>query len=240
MNYGDLPAGRQEFRRSAATVISRAQYYFVPSRNMSHAESPVDTITKFIPSWIHTNPQRLEQEIISSFNETNRKPDSFRLMYKNGNIVDFEAEQPVKIDRSSYLGRMDGEFFDTLTTWLSENDKGTAIWISPAYDAQYPCNKITVYQIESASDEEKVTINMSILFDTPKNHTLEIASKINPNFIGETDPEILRNKLFQMEDDFDLGAILKIISPTWNPPASQLRDLGICIDWLRISPRDTQ
>jgi hypothetical protein len=37
-------------------------------------------------------------------------------------------------------------------------------------------------------------------------------------------------------------AILKIVSPTWNPPLAgggeQLRDLGICIDWLRVAPRE--
>ena len=39
-------------------------------------------------------------------------------------------------------------------------------------------------------------------------------------------------------------ATLKITSPTWNPPVAgggeQLRNLGICIDWLRISPREIQ
>ena len=191
--------------------ISRAQFRN-PSRKMSYAESPVETIAKFIPSWTYTNPQRLEQEIISSFNETNRKPDNFRLKYKNGNIVDFETEQPVKIDRSSYLGRMDGELFDVLGSWISENDQGTALWISPSYDTRYPCNKITIYQIESAIDKEKIMMNVSILFDTPKNHTLEIAAKINPYFIKETDPEILRNKLFQLNDGLDLDSVLKMIS----------------------------
>ena len=39
-------------------------------------------------------------------------------------------------------------------------------------------------------------------------------------------------------------AVLKISSPTWDPPlqdqGEQLRNLGICIDWLRLSPRAIQ
>jgi len=187
---------------------------------MSYAESPVETVTNFISSWSTTDPRRLEEEIISVFNETNRKPDYFRLKYKNGNIVDFGTEQPVKIDRTSYLGRKDGELFDALGTWFSENDHGTAVWISPTHGSRYPCNKITVYQIESATDEEKIASNISILFDTPKNHTIEIASKLNSNFTGISDPEILRNKLFQLDEGQSLVTILDLILVSRDTPST--------------------
>ncbi|KKR51826.1 MAG: hypothetical protein UT88_C0027G0001, partial [Candidatus Woesebacteria bacterium GW2011_GWD2_40_19] len=115
---------------------------------MSHIESPTKTIEKFIPSWRYTKPDRLREEIISTFNETHRKPDEYKFRYKNGELLDFQTSTRIEINTSSYLGQKDAELLNTLTSWVSENPSGTALWISPSYDSVYPCNKITMYQIE--------------------------------------------------------------------------------------------
>jgi hypothetical protein len=49
---------------------------------------------------------------------------------------------------------------------------GVAIWISPSYDAAYPSNKSTIYTLKEENGE-KTTVNVSVLFDTPQEHTLE-------------------------------------------------------------------
>lgn len=182
-----------------------------PVQEMTYIESPVETIVRFIPSWRNTNPERLAQEIVSSFNETHRKPDEFRYKYKDGNLVDYQTGERVNIDRSTYLGQKDAEFFDTLTSWVSENDSGVALWISPSYESSYPTNKITIYTIENTNGE-KSTFNVSVLFDTPKEHTLKIASKLNDAFKSVLSPEVLRNKLFTMEETFTLVSLLELIS----------------------------
>jgi len=74
---------------------------------MSHIESPTKTIEKFIPSWRYTKPDRLREELISTFNETHRKPDEYKFRYKNGILLDFQTDTEIKINTSSYLGQKD-------------------------------------------------------------------------------------------------------------------------------------
>jgi len=183
---------------------------------MSHIESPTKTIEKFIPSWRYTKPDRLREELISTFNETHRKPDEYKFRYKNGTLLDFQTDTEIKINTFSYLGQKDAELLNTLTSWVSENPSGTALWISPSYDSVYPCNKVTMYQIEETPLGEKTTFNVTVLFDTAKDHTLEVATKLNPVFAGIKDPEILRNKLFIVDGDFNLGNLLELIGTKTN------------------------
>lgn len=183
---------------------------------MSYVESPVETVVKFIPSWRNTHPKRLKEEIVSLFNETNRNRDRFRLLYQNGKILDFETQEPVKIDRSTYVGKKEGEFFDTFSRWLGKNNEGSAVWISPLLDGLYPCNKVTIYQIENVEGDKKVTLNTSILLDTPLTHCLEIAAKLNPDFDNLDNPEFLRNKLFSVDIDFNLQNLLSLASAQVN------------------------
>jgi hypothetical protein len=178
---------------------------------MTYIESPIKTIEKFIPSWRHTQTDRLSQEIISAFNETHRKPDEYKFKFKEGRLVDFPTETEINIDTSTYLGEKDAELLSALTYWVSENPSGTALWISPSYDSAYPCNKITMYQIEETPLGEKSTFNITVLFDTSKENTLEIAAKLNPAFAEVYDPEVLRNKLIVVDEKFGLGNLLELI-----------------------------
>ncbi|KKR42344.1 MAG: hypothetical protein UT93_C0024G0004 [Candidatus Woesebacteria bacterium GW2011_GWF1_40_24] len=194
---------------------------------MTYIESPTKTIERFIPSWRHTQKDRLNQEIISAFNETHRHPDKYKFKFNNEKLVDYLTDTEINIDSSTYLGKKDAELLNVLTSWVSENESGTAIWISPAYESAYPCNKITMYKIEADSPNEKTTSNITVLFDSPKNHTLQIAAKLNPSFDDIKDPETLRNKLFVVDGDFNLAGLLELVGeknseiPT---PSSQLVD----------------
>lgn len=190
---------------------------------MTYIESPVETITRFVSSWQNTPDKRLEEEIISSFNETSRKPDEYKFKFKDGKLVDYQTEIEISINRSTYLGKMDAGFLDTLTAWVSENNSGTALWISPSFESSYPCNKVSIYKIEIGEDGTKTTFNTSVLFDSPKQHTLEIASKLNSAFKDLGNPEVLRNKLFSIDEDFGLSALLELIGTSQNfPPTPSL------------------
>lgn len=179
--------------------------------NMSYIEAPTETIARFVTSWKNTGRDRLREEIVSAFNETHRKPDEYRYKSKDGKLVDFKTGEEIKIDSSTHLGQKESELLDALNQWFNENDSGTAIWISPSLEGSYPCNKITTYKIEYLETEEKTTFNVTVLFDTPKDHTLKIASGLNPAFLEANDPEILRNKLFSLDEEFDLLSLLKLI-----------------------------
>lgn len=198
-----------------------------PVQEMTYIESPVETIVRFIPSWRTTSPDRLAQEIVSSFNETHRKPDEFKYKYIQGKLVDFQTGEEVNIDRSTYLGQKDAEFFDALTSWVSENDSGVALWISPSYESAYPSNKITIYTIEKSLGGEKTTLNVSVLFDTPQDHTLEIAGRLNESFKSIKNPEVLRNKLFTMDENFSLVSLLELISANqYFPPTPSIETIN--------------
>lgn len=234
----DAKAKEDPSKPCATWGIPRAQRN--PCRNMTYIESPVETITRFIPSWRNTSPNRLAQEIVSSFNETHRKPDEFRYKYKEDGLVDYQTEEEVNIDRSTYLGQKDAEFFDTLTSWVSENDSGVALWISPSYESAYPSNKITIYTIEKSLNGEKNTFNVSILFDAPKEYPLQIAAKLNSAFVKIDDPEVLRNKLFTMDESFTLVSLLELISANqYFPPTPSIETINYFVKEIHSgrSPR---
>ncbi|MFA6519187.1 MAG: hypothetical protein WCV93_06110 [Candidatus Shapirobacteria bacterium] len=196
---------------------------------MTYVESPTKTIERFIPSWRYTQTDRLSQEILSAFNETHRHPDKHKFGFKDEKLVDLLTDTEISIDTSNYLGKKDAELLDILTSWVSENETGTAVWISPSYESAYPCNKITTYTIETDAQNKKTTFNITVLFDTPKSHTLEVAAKLSPAFTGN-DPEMLRNKLFIVDENFNMTSLLEIIGENESKvstPNSQLVDYFI-------------
>ena len=202
---------------------------------MSYTETPTQTIEKFIPSWRETDPGRLSQEIISTFNETHRKPDEYKYKFANGKLVDFQTGQEIFIDKSSYLGLKDAEFLEVLNSWVSENESGVALWISPSFESAYPCNKISIYQLESSDMGEKTTFNVSVLFDAPRQKTLEIASRLNPAFENINDPEFLRNKLFAMDQNFGLTSLLELIgSEQFFPETPSVELINYFVDEIRM------
>lgn len=177
---------------------------------MSYTESPTQTFSRFISTWKDTPSDRLSDEIISAFNETHRKPDEYKFRLDNERLVDYKTGTEINIDTSTYLGKKDQELLESLNYWVNENTDGVAIWISPSYSSAYPSNKITMYTLKEEGGQ-KITVNVSVLFGTPQEHTLKIASKINSVFSEKKDPEILRNKLFVMDRDFTLSSLLQLI-----------------------------
>ncbi len=207
---------------------------------MTYIESPTQSFTRFISTWRNTPPDRLSDEIVSAFNETHRKPDEYKFKFIDGHLVDYKTGTEIRIDTSTYLGKRDNELLDSLNYWASENSSGVAIWISPSYDAAYPSNKITIYTLKEENGE-KTTVNVSVLFDTPQEHTLEIAAQINPFFINVNDPEVLRNKLFVMDDNFNLVSLLELIGEKQyfpETPSQQLINHFVYEIYSGKSPRD--
>lgn len=184
--------------------------------NMPTIESPQKTVERFIHTWRNTSSNRLREEIISTFNETNRKSDEYKYKFIDGELVDYLSEISIKIDTSTYIGQKDKELLDCLNLWVDENTEGTAIWISPSYENVYPCNKITAYQLETDGYGNKYTSNTTVLFDTPKEYTLKIASKLNSDFNQIEDPEVLRNKLFSVEESINIENLLELIGGNKN------------------------
>ncbi len=178
--------------------------------------------TEFARIWPDTHSKRILPELISLHNETHRISDRSYLIVRNGKLVDPETGNSVKIDRSSYLGEKEGEFFDLLENWADRNDEGTSFWISPLKEGKYPCNKIVIYQLAYIPEtmEKALLLRETILIDTPKEHCLEIAKEFQPQLGSVTNAEFLRNKLFIAGNGFDVEDFLKFTLNKENLAAS--------------------
>ena len=153
----------------------------------------------FVRSW-RQNPARIEPEIISLSNETNRRPDRYFLeLLDTEQLVDPETRQPVKIDTQSYLGKKEFEIFGKLQNAVQALDEGNFIWISPEYPARYPCTKIIFHQIAYKLNGEKVLLCSAILCNLNGAAVLEIADNLSNQ--KHKDIEELRSKLFLTDEE---------------------------------------
>ncbi len=177
------------------------------------AEHPLLTTKHFIHSWRDVDPKRLSEEIKSVFNETNRQPDPFSFVVRDGELVDSATNTIVNFRRNSELEKTEGRVWDDLKKWANKSESGTSAWISPILEGVYPANKFIFYEIRYTDDmpPQKVLFSTTILFDTPKDHCLKIAQMINPLMANVKNPEFLRGQLLRIQKNFNIADILELI-----------------------------
>ena len=174
-----------------ATPYSRA-------RKMSIQEN-LRVSETFVRSW-RQNPARIEPEVISLSNETNRRPDRYFLELSNtGQLVDPETRQPVKINTQSYLGKKEFEIFGKLQNSVQALDEGNFVWISPEYSGRYPCTKVIFHQIAYKLNGDKALLCSAILCNLSGAAVLEIADNLDGQ--KHKDIEELRSKLFFTDEE---------------------------------------
>jgi hypothetical protein len=166
---------------------------------MSYAESPQKTVVKFIktPSWLEKiSEESLVTHLTSVSQETRRRPDPGYFEVINRELVDPLTGMPIlpQIKRNTPLREVEYQIAVKLQKFAVQNDSGIALWISPRFPGEYPCEKAAIHKIVYKLDGTKVLLNSYILFDA----NLE-------------NPEILRNILFTKPDSEE--AILGIL--TW-------------------------
>jgi len=153
----------------------------------------------FVKSW-RQNPTRIEPEIISLSNETNRRPDRYFLeLSSTGFLVDTETKQSVKIDTQSYLGKKEAFIFAELQEATRTREEGNFVWISPEYPGKYPCTKVIFHQIAYKSSLEKVLLCSAVLCHLSKAEILEIANSLDRK--THTSLEDLRPVLFSPSEE---------------------------------------
>ncbi len=167
----------------------------------------------FVRSW-RQNPSRIEPEVISLSNETNRRPDRYFLeLSDTEQLVDPETKRPVKIDTQSYLGEKEFEIFGKLQNAAQALDEGNFVWISPEYPGRYPCTKIIFHQIAYKLNGEKALLCSAILCNLNSAALLEIADNLDDQ--KHKDIEELRSKLF-LTDENKLASLWKKLSKFQN------------------------
>lgn len=171
----------------------------------------------FVRSW-RLNPTRIEPEIISLSNETNRRPDKYFLeLLDTGQLIDPETRQPVKIETQSYLGKKEFEIFGKLQSAAQTFEEGNFIWVSPEYPGKYPCTKIIFHQIVYKPNGEKALLCSALLCDLDSAEILEIADHLDHQ--KHKDVEELRSKLF-FTDEEKLTSLWEKLSKFQNPKLS--------------------
>src|SRR5260221_671259 len=175
------------------------------------AENPVLTTKRFIesPSWRNGDPRRLFKEIESIHNETNRLPDPASFIVGDGELIDPATSKAFDFERNTPVEIAEGEVWDDLKKWANKAIKGRmAVWLSPLLESWqhniggdfstagtgYPTNKACLYEVDFTDDVPPVKIlrSTTILFDTPKDHCLRVAEKLNSLMANIKDPEFLR------------------------------------------------
>jgi hypothetical protein len=162
---------------------------------------------QFITTWRDKSQGRLEAELTSFSNESNRRPDSYFFEFEDGKLIDPQTKRPIFefIDKKTKLGKKEAVALQKLEIWMGENDGGISFWISPPFEGKYPCSKIIISKIVYTWEGKKVLTNSAILFDANGDECLTIYPE------GQIEnPEILRTTPVFSEDSEE--AILKVLN----------------------------
>ncbi len=179
------------------------------------SEENLRIATQFALIWTQ-NPLRIATEVTSFHNETNRKPDKYHFIAGPDGLYDPETNLPVEIfitDKTSYTGKKEFEIYKKLFNWADKNDEGIAVWFSPAIENKYPCNKVIVSKIAyDPATMQKVILNGAILFGNEANLCIQAASIVAPELGGIKNPELLRDALITLDDNFDLTSLSEFLA----------------------------
>ncbi len=176
------------------------------------AENPVLTTKRFIDSWQSSNvdPNRLSVELMSVFDETNRRLNNFYFIVKNGELLDPATNNIIDFPRNTTLEMVEGKVWNSLKNWANDSSEGVSIWTSPQLEGVYPCDKVIHYQIAYTFEypPQKVLLSTAILLDNQKSYF----------------SEELRDQLIIKDANFTLTSLLEELGQVKNesePTASQ-------------------
>jgi hypothetical protein len=158
------------------------------------AEHPTSTTERFIPSWRSVDPKRLEEEILSVSNETNRRLDHFYFIVKDGELIDPATNSVINFESKTELEHREVKVWNSLKDWANTIEEGSAVWKSPRFPGIYPCDKAVYYEIAYTFEfpSQKVLRSTAILLDAPSQFE-----------------EHLRDKLFIKDPKFTLTDLLE-------------------------------
>lgn len=125
-------------------------------------EAPKKTVNRFSQTWGNKDKNSLVSEFVSIARETNREPDNYHFVLKNGTLLDPNTGKPIL----NFIAEgIEKDIARSLQDWANEKEEGMALWVSPSQEDFYPCPKIIIHQIAHNENGEKVILNTAILFD---------------------------------------------------------------------------
>ena len=176
------------------------------------------------------NSQTAINYINTVHKETHRKPDEYFFGIGPEGMIDpatgdYIHNMFAPISHSNrYLGRAEFTVIDMLDKWSLLETPGTAIWITPEYHGEYPCNKVIVHQKAILPSGERTLQNIAILFDCPKEQCLRIMQCVFPELKSITDPEQLRWLILSKDENFDPQLLVEQIQ-AFIPKSKNYKDI---------------
>lgn len=192
---------------------------------MSYAETPLENLTilkEFVETgWPEAPRSRVIQEIISVFNESHRFTDSYTFFCDGGGfymLVEDEKTNATKkisvrdvIDRSSSTGKVEAEILESLESWFTQKDEGTALWVSPPYPRKYLGWKVILHQIDYTSDGTKILLNRADLFEAQEEAVFSLIHEFFPERRNLNSLETIRSLLITPDKTFDPSKLFERI-----------------------------
>src|SRR3989344_3863842 len=146
-------------------------------------------------------PRLVVEKVASVSHETRRIPDTYIYLINNGKFMTPLGESVENhIDRSTYLGRVEFESFDSIQKWAQTNE-GYAIWFSPPYPNIYPVSKIIIQESSELEDNTKYIVNRAVVLDYDSEKILKLANLLQG--VNFDNPETLRaTPIFPTYEEF--------------------------------------
>ncbi len=146
--------------------------------NIEHPE-----FNSFVVSSANVPQRDFEQAFASLIMETKRVPDPYHFgidIY--GNLLSAAGRKVSNIiSRDGYIGRVEGQAFDVIESWVKDNkDKDVieeVMWISPPYPGTYPDMKIIISSLEN-TDQGQSLFNKAIIFDFDEAQSLRFTQAL--------------------------------------------------------------
>lgn len=171
-----------------------------------------------VTTYVNVPKEVAEAEITSFSNETLGLPDKYTFHRDEKGFFAVVEKYKRYVDdlmeRTSYLGEIEGKIYDKLLNWYDNNNNGEIIWFSPPHssDEEYKDRwKIINHRISFTESGEKVLRNTSILFITKDEMAISIIHKFFPKLSNINDTEEIRRMLIELPDSIKIGDIYKEI-----------------------------
>lgn len=185
-----------KIRDCAATVIVGKLVDHLSRARMKHEQEI------FITQVLTTPPLQPIEESASDVHETNRIPDPYIYVVRNGRfytpggiLVEGEVRRDTELQKKEFLG------FQKIQNWAHYKDCGFAVWFSPDCPGKYDASKFIISEIMTAKNQ-KIIFNRAVLLDMDSQDFLSLANSLSPRFYSANTEDLRENPVFPDQNEF--------------------------------------
>lgn len=137
-------------------------------------------VEPFINNWVNKPQEEVVEELASYSMETKRIPDFYYFSIDaDGDLYHPQGRTKVRnfIRRDIFVGELEGQAFDVISSWFKQEDSGVIVWVSPPYPGVYPASKIIISEI-GGEGKGKRLYNWAIVLDFDEERCFKLAQDL--------------------------------------------------------------